>query len=213
MNSAAELSDISALMRDLAGDDTRVARASADELRARAGRDAHVRDALQRAASVPGRERFAAAFALAGIEPFHKAALDAAPALLEALSDARSDFRWAAATLIARLGRARIDTIMFALVGIAQRGDPVARRMALYCIRDLEKPARESIHRAAAICACEAAILDADSHVRLAAIAAIAALSPNDLAAVAIIQKCADGDLDAGVRRAAASAIAKMARA
>src|SRR5207247_4157532 len=93
------------------------------------------------------------------------------PALLETLGADDGDVRWAAAGILVRLrDRAALVGSLRAL--LASR-NATQRKMALYCLRDLETRAPE----------VEQAVLhalgDADRDVRLAAIATLARLAPD----------------------------------
>jgi HEAT repeat protein len=151
-------------------------------------------------ASADRRVRWAAAYALAqiGADAF---AMDSAEALCEAMADDDGDIRWAATNLMTRLGRDHLPEISERLLRLAADGDRNARKMALYCIRDLEIAGSELID------AVDRAAHDQDVHVRLAAIAVLSRLRDAPEAASRILLGCLQSDPDAGVRRAAASAL------
>jgi len=176
-----------------------VERPAAEAFAALAARGAPVDDVLLGALASPlPRRRWGAAFALslAGDPP--AATL---PVLLETLGADDGDLRWAAASIVLRLSdRAALIESLRALVtgGIA-----VQRKMALYCLRDLETRAPE----------VEQAVLqalgDADRDVRLAAIATLARLARDrGGAAERLVQALETGD--ERVRRAAAAGLGAL---
>ena len=154
-------------------------------------------------ASADRRVRWAAAYALAqiGAGAF---AMDSADVLCEAMADDDGDIRWAATNLMVRLGRENLAEISARLLKLAADSDHNARKMALYCIRDLEIAGAELLD------VVEVAVHDADVHVRLAALAVLARIRDASGQAVRIILECLKSDPDAGVRRAAASALGNI---
>ena len=154
-------------------------------------------------ASADRRVRWASAYALAqiGAGAF---AMDSADALAEAMADDDGDIRWAATTLMARLGRENFEDITARLFRLAAAGERNTRRMALYCIRDLEIAGPELLAVVAN------SIHDSDIHVRLAALSVLARVRDGSHAASRIMLECLKSDPDAGVRRAAASALGNI---
>ena len=65
-------------------------------------------------------------------------AMDSAEVLCEAMADDDGDIRWAATNLMVRLGHENLAEIGARLLKLAAGSDRNARKMALYCIRDLE---------------------------------------------------------------------------
>jgi HEAT repeat protein len=154
-------------------------------------------------ASPDRRVRWAAAYALAqiGAGAF---AMDSADALCEAMADDDGDIRWAATNLMVRLGRDNLSEIGVRLLRLAADSDHNARKMALYCIRDLEIAGPELL------AVVEGAVHDSDVHVRLAALAVLARIRDASGQSVRIILECMKSDQDPGVRRAAASALGNI---
>jgi HEAT repeat protein len=159
-----------------------------------------LRDAL---ASADRRVRWAATYALAQIGS-GAFAMDCADALSEALSDDDGDVRWAATNLMVQLGRENLPEISARLLTLAANSDHNARKMALYCIRDLE------ITGAALLDVIERAVHDPDVHVRLAALAVLSKLRDASGEAVRIMLGSLKSDPDPGVRRSAASALGNI---
>jgi HEAT repeat protein len=149
------------------------------------------------------RVRWGSAYALAqiGATAF---TMDVADALCEALSDDDGDIRWAAANLLVRLGREFPAEIRERLIALGADSDRNARKMALYCIRDL------GIGGAELIAVIEHAVRDPDVHVRLASLAVLTGLTDASDAATRLTLAFLESDADAGVRRAAAVALGNL---
>jgi len=154
-------------------------------------------------ASDDRRVRWAAAYALGqiGATAF---AMDSADALCEAMADDDGDIRWAATNLMVRLGRENLREVGARLLKLVAGGDRNARKMALYCIRDLEIAGPELLAVAGS------AVRDSDVHVRLAALSVLSRIRDASGEAVRIMLECLKSDSDAGVRRAAASALGNI---
>ncbi len=149
------------------------------------------------------RMRWGAAYALAqiGAGAF---AMHVADALSEALSDDDGDIRWAAANLLVRLGREYPDEIRERLIVLGADSDHNARKMALYCIRDL------GFGGADLLTVLERAVRDPDIHVRLAALAVLTRLTDASDGASRLALDRLETDSDPGVRRAAAVALGNL---
>jgi HEAT repeat protein len=193
------------LIRELGDAHKTVQRRAIDELAAIAGSgNPIVTEKLRESiASADRRVRWAAAYALGqiGSTAF---AMDSADTLCEAMADDDGDIRWAASNLMVRLGRDHLVEIGARLLELAGTGDRNARKMALYCIRDLE------IAGAELLAVVERAVHDPDVHVRLAALAVLSRTRDASGEAVRIMLECLKSDPDAGVRRAAASALGNI---
>ncbi len=196
------------LIRELGDTRKAVQRRAIDELVAiAASSDPLVIEKLRESiASTDRRVRWAAAYALAqiGAGAF---AMDSADALCEAMADDDGDIRWAATNLMVQLGRENLTEISARLLRLAADSDHNARKMALYCIRDLE------IAGAELLAVLEIAVHDADVHVRLAALAVLSRIRDASGESVRIILDCMKSDPDPGVRRAAASALGNIQNA
>lgn len=141
------------------------------------------------------RQRWGAAYALSLLGDAPPVTL---PTLLQALGSDDGDVRWAAGNILARL---RGDTVLVdALQQLLGTGNSAQRKMAAYCLRDLDarSPAVER--------ALFAALHDPDTNVRLAIIAAIGRLAiDRATAAQGLIDLL--GDPDARVHRVAAAVL------
>lgn len=146
------------------------------------------------------RVRWASAYALAQIGADYLAR-DIIDAVCEALSADDSDIRWAAANLLVRLGRDHPAEIRERLLALATAPDSNARKMALYCIRDLGIGGNDLLDAIGRL------IHDRDVHVRLAALAVLARLDDSNGAAASLTLQVLENDPDAGVRRAGAAAL------
>lgn len=172
------------------------AEALADAARATVGLRARLVDVL---GSADGRRRWGAAYALARLETVPR---EAVPTLLEALGSADGDLRWASARILVRAAE-EAPELGDAIRGMVAAPSPLARKMALYCLRDLGAKAAIPIE------AIARTLDDADAAVRLAALATISALHPGAAAADHVAARLAD--VDAGVRRAAAATLGQLA--
>ena len=193
------------LVRELGDAHKTVQRRAIDELVAIAasGNSDVIEKLRESIASADPRVRWAAVYALGqiGAGAF---AMDSAEALCEAMADDDGDIRWAATNLMVQLGRENLVEISTRLLMLAAGGDRNARKMALYCIRDLE------IAGAELIAVVERSVHDSDVHVRLAALSVLSRLRDASGQAARIMLECMKSDTDAGVRRAAASALGNI---
>jgi HEAT repeat protein len=144
------------------------------------------------------RRRFAAAYALARIGQLPAAGVKA---LLEALGDADSDVRWAAADILVRLPTSR--DLEAALRDHLERGGAVTRRMTLHCLRKRRVESERTREKIVA------ATADADAMVRIAAVSCLAGIAMNREESAACIVALV-GDTDERVRRAAVASLATL---
>jgi HEAT repeat protein len=204
-HSESDATVVEKLMRGLGDARKTVQRRAIDELVAIAGSgNPIVTEKLRESiASADRRVRWAAAYALGqiGAGAF---AIACADALCEAMSDDDGDIRWAATDLMVRLGRENLAPISARLLKLAADSDRNARKMALYCIRDLDITGPEIL------AIVERAVHDSDAHVRLAALGLLSRLRDAPEAAARIMLGCLKSDPDAGVRRAAAWALGNI---
>jgi HEAT repeat protein len=195
---------LDALARCLGAGRKAIERRAADAFVAIAARDARAPVILHRVIEgADPRARWTAAYALArcGGERLAERAVDA---LFEALASDDGDVRWAAADLIVALGRERRAAVVTRLLKLASGDNPVAQRMALYILRDLNADGGAMLE------AIDRASRAASTHVRLAALAALASVKDSGDAVRIALERLED-DPDAGVRRAAAAALGAVA--
>jgi len=188
--------ELAALVGCLGHERKAVQRPAAEAFAALAARDARVRAALDGAlASGTLRQRWGAAFALSlGGEPPPAIV----PVLLETLGADDGDLRWAAAAIL--LGVRDRGAVAAGLRGLLDTGNAAQRKMALYCLRDLD--VRSPDAEGAAI----GALADADEGVQLAAMAALARIA-TDRGVAAVHLVSALETASERVRRAAAAAL------
>jgi HEAT repeat protein len=183
-------------LADCLGDRSKAVQRRAADALARVGDPQAVRKAVAPGldASDP-HHRWGAAYALGvavGPERF------LLPVLFEALGHADGDRRWAAAELIVSMGRR--ESIAGELLGLADGGIPLQRKMALYCIRDLGMRG-EGVDAVSLRC-----LADPDAGVRLAALSVAKRCGRAEALAEAVAGML-EGDPMPGVRRAAASTL------
>jgi len=202
--SALDAEAMEAVAGCVAADSKTVRRRAADTLAEIARRDRAALSAIRKKLADPNfRIRFGAAYALATVGQ-EGSGTDAVPALCEALGDGDGDVRWAAAELLAHLGRFHRSVIIERLIALAGGSNAVARRTALYCLRDLAADGDDVLGVASA------SLKAPDSHERLAALALLSASFPASETASALVLERLECDREAGVRRAAAIALGGM---
>lgn len=143
------------------------------------------------------RIRWTAAYALAQLplpEPWPLAAL------LENLGHQESDLRWAAATALLRL-MGRHASVLTRLLDVARSGNPVQRRMALYCLRDADQtgPAARQVYLES--------LSDQHAGVRLAGLSCLGRCPPHHADTDADLIRILAADPVSGVRRASAASL------
>jgi HEAT repeat protein len=188
------------LIRSLGANRKIIQRQAAEALAAAAPTHPHIVDAVRLALAHPeSRTRWGAAYALGLIDD----ALDlrAIPALLEALASSDGDIRWAAAELVVRLGKNDRETIGNQLLALSREGNLNARKMALYCLRDIGGNPQELLAAAEQCCA------ESHSLLKMAALSLISHLDNAGERAADLAIRLLTSDSDEGVRRCAAVAL------
>ena len=150
------------------------------------------------------RARWGAAYALGLITLDDALDLRAMPVLLEALASNDGDVRWAAAELIVRLGRKNPDTVSKRLIELAGHGNLNARKMALYCLRDVGGP------HDALLAVAESCCGDHHTLLKMAALSLLTRIHDGGDRAAALAIRLLQGDPDGGVRRCAAVALGHL---
>jgi len=193
---------LDALIRCLGANRKIIQRSAAEALAASALHEARVVEKLRAILSHHDpRARWGAAYALGLVNLDDALDLRAMPSLVEALSSSDGDLRWAAAELIVRLGRKNSDAVSSQLIALARDGNLNARKMALYCLRDVGGP-REELLAVAENC-CD----DHQSLLKMAALSLLARLEDSGDCAAALAIRLLEEDPNAGVRRCAAVAL------
>ncbi len=126
--------------------------------------------------------------------------------LIEALAQRDGDQRWAAADLLVACGRAHADLVVPALLDALADDGGEQRKMALYVLRDLSPAKPESA------AAFMRSLADPERAVRLAALSGLCRVDPPPEGACERVLRMARDDPDAGVRRAATSALGIVGR-
>jgi HEAT repeat protein len=178
-----------------------VQRRAAEALVRLAGRGCEIRTLLARMlAEAPPRGRWGAVFALSLLDAVPEEAL---PVLTAALAAADGDVRWAACDILVRRTAAWSEGAARALQDLAVNGDLRQRRMALYALRDLDRRGGDSES------AARLAVVESDSDLRLAGMAALVRLADDRPAAARDIAALLT-DADLRVRRAAAGTLGML---
>jgi HEAT repeat protein len=181
-----------------------IQRRAAEALAASAAHDARVIEKLRAMLSHhQQRARWGAAYALGLISRDDALDLRAMPVLVEALASDDGDVRWAAAELIVRLGR-KNPAVSKRLIELAGHGNLNARKMALYCLRDVGGPHDELLAVAEICCG------DHHSLLKMAALSLLTRIHDDGDRAAALAIRLLQGDPDGGVRRCAAVALGHL---
>ena len=182
-----------------------IQRRAAEALATAASRDTNIVEKLREALSnTTERARWGAAYALGLVTTDGALDLRAMPALVEALSSADGDIRWAAAELVVRLAASNREPVSGQLIKLAREGNLNARKMALYCLRDVGGP-REQLLAVAENC-CEGN----HSLLKMAALSLLTRLADSSDRVSALAIRLLENDPDAGVRRCAAVALGHL---
>lgn len=193
---------LDALIQCLGANRKVIQRRAAEALAASTSHDARIVEKLRATLSHDDpRARWGAAYALGLCNLEDALDLRTMPSLVEAISSSDGDVRWAAAELVVRLGKKNRAAVSNQLVALASSGNLNARKMALYCLRDVGGPREELLAVAESCCS------DHQSLLKMAALSLLARVNdPGDRAAALAI-RLLEGDPDGGVRRCAAVAL------
>ena len=156
--------DAFALIADLERSEKPIIRAAVDALISLTERSAELRSALHLKLSDPHvKNRWTIAYVLAHLP--HPPS-DVVHCLLDGLDHKEADIRWAIGLLLVRLARTN-PSIAQELLRRCTDGSPLQRRMAVYCVRDL------NLQDAASEEVLFLALRDPDPMVRMAAVAGL----------------------------------------
>ena len=120
------------------------------------------------------------------------------PVLIENLGHQESDLRWAAATAVLQFARHHAQDVAHAMIQLANTGNAVQRRMALYCLRDLKQTDQMAQE------AYLTSLRDEDPMVRLGGLSCLGKLRLTSETIREATIRLLEHDPDLGVRRAAA---------
>jgi HEAT repeat protein len=187
-------------LRDCLGDQRKlVQRRAAEAFEALAGRGIEIEGLLQAALQAPDvRLRWGAAYALSRIG---RLPLEALPTLVDVMGLEDGDLRWAASELLKQLAAGARPRVVASLLATAQTPG-AQRKMALYCLRDLDVAEASEIAREA--------LSDPHLETRLAALALLAKVHPDPSKAAPLIAALID-DADPRMQRAAAATLGNLA--
>jgi HEAT repeat protein len=196
---------VDALGEALGDPEKAVARAASDALVEIAARMGGVEKAIRSAlrSELP-RRRWGAAFTAARIEPPGPRLL---PPVVEALSSADGDVRWAAARVVVEIGRSHGEVLPLLLAMVRSGERAIQRRMATFALREL---APDSVEAAEVLLG---ATRDIDLQVRRAAFTATASLTTPPPGLARRLLEAVHEDDDAASRRLAALSLGEISRA
>jgi len=149
----------------------------------------------------PAERRWPIAYVLAHTSPLTPACV---AALKEMLGTGDPDLRWAAVVLLARLARENDRSLVAELTGLLRSGSPTQRRMAVYCLRDIDTQ-DDSVGRALI-----GALGDGDALVRVAVITSLKIMPQTGIEALNLLLRMFVEDTDMRVRASAALALARL---
>jgi HEAT repeat protein len=188
-----------ALLANLDDAGKRVQRAAAETLTGLVDRNPEIAGRLAALLSAASeRQRWGAVYALSRLGPLP---LDALDTLIDVIGCDDGDRRWAAAELLLRMAVDHASPVIPRLLAAARQGVAEARKMALYCLRDL------GVREACAV--AEEALRHEDLGVRLAALSAVSRLTDDRAGSARGVARLID-DPDARMRRAAAATLGTL---
>jgi HEAT repeat protein len=191
---------LAVLIADLEHRDKRAIRAAADALTKAAGESPAVASKLHELLGDRQRKNaWAVAYVLAQLPCAPPAAI---AALLEGLNHHEADIRWAIGLLLVRLAT-RDQPIAQALLRLCSEGTPTQRRLAVYCVRDLnlqDGSSREALIKA---------LRDEEPLVRMAAAGSLKRTADLDSSDQDRLLEVFSSDPDARVRSIAAITLAQ----
>lgn len=192
---------IAALINALDSRDKPTIRAAVDVLIPRAKESAEIASRLDQLLNEPQRaDRWPVAYVLASLpRPSEKTF----QVLLETLDSKDADIRWAIALLLVQLAR-KDETIISRLFNAVSNGTPTQRRMAIYCIRDLELADRATLR------VLLDSLGDSDPMVRVAAVTSLKRRSDIGSAEEKALLRLFLEDPDGRVQNAAAVTLAQL---
>jgi HEAT repeat protein len=194
-------SQVGALIADLERTEKPIVRAAVNALISLAQASVEVRDTLhQRLGEPQVKNPWAIAYVLAHLP---QPSDDVTQRLLEGLGHPDPDIRWAIGLLLAQLAN-RDEKVTGRLLRLCATGNALQRRMAIYCLRDL------NLQDAASTQVFFLALRDPDPLVRIAAAAGLKRKTQLDLGEKDMLLTVFLEDPDIRVRSVAAVTLAQM---
>ena len=196
-----ETDRLAALIADLDHPDKPTLRAAVDELIVLAAKSDQVRETLDhRLIEADHKNSWPAAYILGHLE---KPSGVAIRTLLQTLDHREPDIRWAISLLLVKIAK-REGSVVNLLIDLCRNGTANQRRMAVYCLRDLELADGESLRAIIDL------LSDADATVRVAATTSLKSRSDeNERVRQALLESYLnDGEIK--VRNAAAVTLASF---
>ncbi len=193
--------NIAALLADLDQSDKPTIRAAVDALIALATDSAALRAALNELLEDPRRKNHWPIAYILGHLPLPSGAV--VRTLLESLDHREPDIRWAIALLLVRMAQTEGDLVKL-FSGLCAAGTSNQKRMAIYCIRDLNLPDSQCLR------ALLSALRDTDATVRVAAVTSLKLRADVDADAENQLLELFLNDPDLRVRNAAAVTLAQL---
>ncbi|MBI3000927.1 MAG: HEAT repeat domain-containing protein [Deltaproteobacteria bacterium] len=191
---------IDLLIESLRHPEKKVIRQAAERLIAMAPQVPELASKLNRLLTItPNQYRWPIAYVLAQISAPSPPCLEV---LKETLGSGDSDIRWAAAVLLVRLGNAD-KGVTASLRDLLRTGTPTQRRMAVYCLRDIDQDE-------ASLEALLESLHDPDPLVRVAAVTSLKVHSRIGKERLDLLLRLFQEDPDPRVRRSAALALARL---
>ena len=190
-----------ALIADLDHPDKPTIRAAVDQLIELARESAQVRSALDLRLNASGHRNYWPVAYILGHLPQPSGA--AIRNLLDTLDHREPDIRWACSLLLAKIAQ-RETAVIELLIELCRHGTANQRRMAIYCLRDLELKDAASLH------ALIESLADSDATVRVAAVTSLKNRTDDtERVREALLQSYLT-DADIKVRNAAAVTLANI---
>jgi HEAT repeat protein len=193
--------NIAALFSAMKSQDKRAIRAAVDALIPLANQSPPIANRLnQLLDSSQGAGRWPIAYVLANLPHPSATTIEV---LIDTLGSNDPDVRWAIALLLVKLA-SKAERIIVRLLEAVSKGNPTQRRMAIYCVRDL------NLSDPASLRAIADALRDPDPMVRVAAVTTCKTRSDVGSNGENALLRLFLGDPDGRVRNAAAITLAQM---
>ena len=192
---------IESLIDDLDHLDKPTLRAAVDKLIALATDSEDVRASLNRRLSELGHRNYWPVAYILGHQPQPPGA--AIRNLLDVLDHREPDIRWAIALLLIRIAKGE-GSVIHLLIELCKTGTANQKRMAIYCLRDLQLSDGESLQ------ALTNSLADSDFSVRVAAVTSLKTRSDIDEGVRDALLRVYLNDAEIKVRNAAAVTLASF---